>query len=583
LNKDNDNQEVSGEEDSQEQTSPSFIGVALSYDEKNKLLSAVLSHTDTDPVIDFTSLQELINDQGYESFQVPDPALENVLRKIGSGEIGSVELAEKPVYTMIDFVYNEETRILTAELVSTDENPQLSSATLQKTIQENNYDVFQITGKVLKDLLDRVSKKEQGSIILGKKPEYTQVQLIFDEVENQLNAELTATDDNPKITLESIQAMVSLQKFETLFFEDGALGNLLGQVKSQKRAVFPLAQRKNAEAIITVSTDEMSAFITTTQAYGGKDLTVPVIKTAIQNADIELSFCDRAVLKQALENPVTDLKFAEGKSPVDGIDTQFKALVEEFIYHAPTIDKKTGKSDPNKILDFTIVEPGDQLMQRSPATAGTNGSNVIGQVNPAQPGTDIPYAAGTKGVKVDSNDSSILVASEKGHPIIMTDGVEVDQTLKVDNVDVKTGNITLEGSLLVIGEVLAGMEVNITGDIYVGGIVSSATIIAGNDITVKGGVIGSEKGNDEHSEETNHLVAKLTAGGNIKAKFVSLCVLKADHNIEVSEYIAHSEVHAKGKILIGQAGGKGSLFGGHCHASGGVVTNIVGTDAEVRT
>ncbi|MEE8059694.1 MAG: FapA family protein [Pseudomonadales bacterium] len=654
MNKNSNQSPAAPGECDQEQAAQTFTAVSLLYDEKTQRLNAVLTPTDTDPNLDYQSLQELIKDQGYASFQVPGPALENVLRKIRSGETGSIELAEKPDYTAIELVYNPETRLLSAELSATDEDPKVNWTSLQALISENHYETFQIQGAVLQDLLKRAANKERGSFPLGEKPEYTDVvlgydensrvlsailtatdedpkitllslqeiiqangyesylpkgtelqalhkrlinkergifplgekpqythlQLAIDEQSNFLNATLTATDDNPNITLKSLQEAISSKNFDTLFFEEDALKKLFEQIKNKQWGVFPIAERKDAEIIITLSDDEMMAFITTTEAYGGKVLTAAEIKAAISNVAVEPSFCDQVALKQALESSaVTDLKFAEGKAPVDGLDAQFKALVEEVIYHAPTIDEDSGKADQHEIQDFTIVDVGKPVMQRIPATAGTNGSNVLGLMLPAQLGDDKPFATETLGVIVDPNDKNRLIADAKGHPVIMPDGVRVDKTLKVNNVDLRTGNITLDGSLLVVGEVKADMEINVTGDVIVNGIIDGATVAAGNDITIGGGVIGREL----KSSTAHPLAAILTSGGNIKARFASFATITAGKNVEVAEYITHCDVVAREKLLVGQAGGKGRLFGGKCHAEDGMIANIVGTDADVKT
>jgi uncharacterized protein (DUF342 family) len=640
--------------DKPESKQPPFIAVALIFDQQSKWLNADLKITDIDPAIDYQSLQDLIRAEGYESFRVPPKALEDVIRKIRKGETGTVALVKKPEYTAINFSYDERTRKLSADLISADEDPKLSWASLQEFIRENNYESFQIQGKVLQDLLKRAANHERGSFVIGERPVYTQVQLrydedtrilsavlsatdhdpkitlavlqewitaggydaylskdtvlealhkritnkergsfpigekpqytglqlVFDQSTNVLNATLAATDEDPNISLQTLQEMIKNNHYDQLFFEPDALDKLFERIKKKERGIFPLAQCKDAEIFITVSDDEMCAFLTTTPAYGGKKLTQSSINAAIANAGIDAALCDQVALKKALESgAVTELKFAKGKEPVTGLNTRFEALVEEVIYHAPSIDKKSDKADLHEIQDFTVVKPGQPLMQRIPATAGINGQNVLGKVLMAQPGEDLPFSTLTDDVIIDPADSNKLIANAKGHPVIMKDGARIDKTLKVANVDIKTGNITLDGSLLVIGEVKTDMEIDVTGDVIVNDIVAGASIKAGNNIIIKGGIVGSPA---KHSPQ-NSLMANLSAGGNIQARFASLASLTAGKNIEIAEYIAHSEVRAKEKVLLGQAGGKGCLIGGNCYAEEGVVINVAGTDAGVKT
>jgi len=61
-------------------------------------------------------------------------------------------------------------------------------------------------------------------------------------------------------------------------------------------------------------------------------------------------------------------------------------------------------------------------------------------------------------------------------------------------VDFVTGNIFFNGNVVVCGTVLDGFEIKADGDIIVSKIVESATLTAGRDVIVKGGVLGRGKG-----------------------------------------------------------------------------------------
>ena len=120
-------------------------------------------------------------------------------------------------------------------------------------------------------------------------------------------------------------------------------------------------------------------------------------------------------------------------------------------------------------------------------------------------------------------------------------------------------------------------RVEATGDIVIKGVVGNATIIAGNDVIINGGVIGPEPADDE--EEFN---TKIEAGGNIEAQFVSRAELKIEGNVIVREYVSHCEIRANGEIKVGE-GGRGWLFGGCNHADMGVSATRLGTDANIKT
>ena len=53
-----------------------------------------------------------------------------------------------------------------------------------------------------------------------------------------------------------------------------------------------------------------------------------------------------------------------------------------------------------------------------------------------------------------------------------------------------------------------------------------------------------------------------------------LCQIKAKGNIEVAEYISHSELEAGDSVLVGQSRGKGQLISGHTLAGNRVMAKI---------
>src|SRR5690606_22320245 len=124
----------------------------------------------------------------------------------------------------------------------------------------------------------------------------------------------------------------------------------------------------------------------------------------------------------------------------------------------------------------------------------------------------------------------------------ISQGVRVDPTLRVENVDLNTGNIDFDGSLEVSGDVTSGFVVQATGDIFIRGTVEKARVEARKNLVVTGGVIGEDLGRDDD----NNLILRthLKAGGTLSAKFVSLAELAAGEDIQVREYVMQSHLRA---------------------------------------
>ena len=187
------------------------------------------------------------------------------------------------------------------------------------------------------------------------------------------------------------------------------------------------------------------------------------------------------------------------------------------------------------------------------------------------------FAKDMPGAVADPENNDLLVSEIKGHPVAFHNGVRVDPTLRVEHVDLRSGNVIFDGSLLINGDATAGALVEATGDIVIKGVVGNATVVAGNDVIISGGVIGPEPTDDEDDFST-----RLKAGGNIEAQFISRAELRVEGDVIVKEYISHCEIKADGQIKVGK-GGRGWLFGGHNHGDMGVSATRLGTEANIKT
>ncbi len=565
---------------------PEYTAIKLVYDEATRRLDAVLSATDNDPCVSWASLQEMITANGFDSCQVTGATLQDLLKRVENKEQGSFKIGEKPIFIQVELVYHEETRTLYAALTSCEDNPQITLNTLQEMIRENHYEDYLSKPTILPDLLNRITRKEKGSFPIGEKPEFTEVKLAFDEHSNRLNAVLSATDEKQDITLESLQTLITDNHYDKFWFEKDTLTKLLDQINKKQRGSFAIAERRDAAITIEISDDEMSATISTIRAYGGKSLDKMALKQAVIDNGIKIKLCEKETLKKTLKQPsVENLLLAKGKPPHDGEDSKFTPLVEEVIYHAPKADKK-GIVDLHDIQDFTLVEIGAPLMRRTPATAGTAGCNVRGEVVPASAGNEIDFMDDMDGATLDPKDSNLLIAKSKGHPLIKPNGVRIDKTLKVTNVNVVTGNIEFDGSLLVTGDIASGIEVDVTGSVIVKGIITRAKVKTGNDITVGGGIIGGGGGGGGESsshEDHSMIETHIESGGTITAQYVSYSTIKAIGVIAIKEYISHCEAESDSQILLGQNGGKGRIIGGYCHAKETVIAKALGSEAAIKT
>ena len=112
-----------------------------------------------------------------------------------------------------------------------------------------------------------------------------------------------------------------------------------------------------------------------------------------------------------------------------------------------------------------------------------------GEPVPGIPGNDVRFAAALSGAELSPDDSDLLIAAIGGQPVIVSNGAIVEPTIKMKNVDLSTGNLAFEGTIVISGDIAAGMEVKASGDIIVGGMVEAAMLEAKGNVEVKGGII----------------------------------------------------------------------------------------------
>lgn len=558
---------------------PTFLQLSFQVDDETGGLIA--RFTETEEKINYAreTVTELLKQPEFENFVVDGDNIKKILDQIDNGVPAEFLVANKPTFTQVEIDYDPNTRKVEAILTPSEIKHEINVSTLQDELREKGFDTFGIKLSALSDIATKAIQHKHGTYILGERPVYTEITLDFDPDTGVLNANLNPTDDEVHHSLVSLQELIRDNQFDDFHFEDRILEKLVTYATKKEYGTIAIAKKKDAEVIIELINEDMEAQLTTTRAYGGEPLDKTTLEAKILATGIKLEYCDQKMLQQALQQEeVSKLIFAKGVEPKDGEDAKFEPLVEETIQREHKEDK-TGRVNMKEVLDFTFVTEGTPLMRRTPASKGVNGYNVRGEVVPAINGDDTPFDPDLNGATISPEDENLLVAETKGHPLIKADGVAVDKTLVVENVGMATGNIFFDGSVLVRGEVMAGMKISVTGDIIVNGVVTNSVLKAGNDISIGAGVLGA----DHPEDDETFFSCSLIAGGNITANYVNLTDIRAGRNINVKEYLSHCHIEAHDQVLAGQGGGKGRIFGGECFAKNQVIVNTLGSEGGVRT
>lgn len=384
--------------------------------------------------------------------------------------------------------------------------------------------------------------------------------------------------------------LVEIEAINFYLFEN-AIDSALGIINSKqadsnvevKVQQFVIAERRDSTLLIKTEPDLMKTSITVIGAYGGASITGTVLIDALKENHI-VKGIRKAQLqellgrsKQLAPGEKLTMPVAFGRFPVHGTDTTFEPLVDDAsqrILRPQSIDD--GKVDMLDLGELITVKAGQAIMKMVPATTGCNGFNILGKEIAAIPGNDLAFDVGD-GTAISEDDGNILVATKSGVPLRKPCGMQVDDALTLKGVNVTTGHIDFDGSILITGDVTPGMKVSATGNIVVSGFVELGELKAGGDIAVAKGIIGRQ-------QEGKHLACYLQAAGKVTSKFAQFVEIDAGYDVSFSLHALHCIIRTKGELtVIDQIKRHGTLSGGYVEAGTSVKALNIGALAGVPT
>lgn len=322
---------------------------------------------------------------------------------------------------------------------------------------------------------------------------------------------------------------------------------------------------RDAEVKIEISEDKLTGLMSYKPAHGGKKLNQEDLLKLLKNAGIKYGI-DKEKIEEIVfsRNPVEEVIIAKGEKPKPGEDAN-------LIYHFVTDENKVGTQREDGSIDFydlgqiANVAAGDVLVTKEEAKSGEPGTAVTGEeIPPSVPkDCDLP-----KGKNVEKKENKVLAVKE-GQAIRDGKKVHVLPVHEVNgDVDLSIGNIDFVGNVLVKGDVREGFKIKAEGNVEVKGRVSAASIDAGNEVIIRSGFIGKDKG-------------EIKAKGNVKVRFIENGRIESRGNVFVAEAAMHSSIFAGQSITVKE--GKGLLVGGESRASSKIEAKIVGSSLATKT
>ena len=381
--------------------------------------------------------------------------------------------------------------------------------------------------------------------------------------EIMLKVELPIGEGKP-VTAEPV--LEDLNRPDTKKFDENLVRSLVASgTNGEYQSIGEYNHEPSADAIfvVDITSDEMKATATINPpSLGGADITVEQIKSALTQQGVVAGISDEKIQalvdKPAYNEPVV---VAEALLPVDGKDAYITYNFETDRSKIRAKQAANGQVDFKELNLIQNVVEGQPLAQKVLAQQGKAGKTLYGRYLEAKNGRDVPIPLG-KNVTVDKDGRTVL-ASCNGQVLLINDKICVEPIMEVDGVNIKTGNITFLGTVIVKGAVEDGFNVKASGNIEVSGTVGKCTLESDGDIIVSSGIIGRDEG-------------KIVCGGSLWAKFIQNTSVQVEENVIVTDSIMNSEVSAQKKIILN--GKRAQITGGNVFATECVIAKNIGSE-----
>ena len=255
--------------------------------------------------------------------------------------------------------------------------------------------------------------------------------------------------------------------------------------------------------------------------------------------------------------------FVEGKKPIDG---NVQKVILDY-----DMSIETGKKSEDGSIDFKErsfihnIDAGVQIAHFIPETPAVDGLDIYDEVLEANYDEDPCYKIGNN-LKVEADGINIKSAI-KGILVNNNNTISVSNVIEIEKVDLSTGNIEVDGSVIIKENVTPGFSIKTEGDIKVNGNIEDAKINCGGNLIVSGGIIGGPD-SDMH------------INGKVYASFIRNANLISNGDV-IANQIVNSDISCNNRVIVLE--GKGVIIGGNVKALNGVWARSIGAISESKT
>ncbi len=404
----------------------------------------------------------------------------------------------------------------------------------------------------------------------------------LNEESGELQAHFDPTGNTPPNS-GGVKAAIAEAGYSNIHLDDAALAEFIHNTRSCKEIlIWVIGKKRDAELSLTLSDDLMTATLTLIPAEGGAPATMVMINGLLREQGVCHGILHSEIDAALAEGTCEALVIARGDAPANGVEARFESLLEVKQHELSHIDE-TAIVKYRDLSHLLIVQPGDRLMVRIPPVQGSNGIDIKGQVAFAPPLPDLAFGNEFPGAAPDASNPNLLRATITGQPRVVEHGVTVNPVIEVEGVNLTTGSIKFEGTVHVNGDVIAGMRIEVTGDVIIRGTLEAAEIIAGGNVAVEGGIIGhADTRPGAHGLPPD--TARIRCKGSVQAMFVENAHIEAGDSIMVERSVRQCELIALNDIIVGKAGSKIShIMGGTCQAKHLIKVMTLGSSTGMKT
>ncbi|MDR3248890.1 MAG: FapA family protein, partial [Treponema sp.] len=284
---------------------------------------------------------------------------------------------------------------------------------------------------------------------------------------------------------------------------------------------------------------------------GGRDYSAENYINFLHSNKVNYGIKDDAI-NQLVDKPVYGemVVVAEGDKVIDGQDAYIQYNFEIDNSKVRLQESKNGRVNFKDLNIIQNVVENQPLAVKIAAEKGRNGKNIRGVALPAKDGKDIPLPLGKNVHQAD--DGITILADINGQVLVVNGKINVEEVYTVDGgVNLKSGNIDFQGTVIINGDVEDGFFVKAVGNIEVNGTVEKAELISEGDIIVTQGITGKGTG-------------LVKAGHSVWAKFIENSSVESGDLVVVSDGIINSHVDAANRVLC--QGKRATIVGGRVRA-----------------